>query len=63
MVKNLTFDIMVGDRFFYTMRTPMTLDVVVGYDGDKPIVDGNKLTECVTRKFPSLKHKDFRICF
>ena len=62
-MKKLTFDIMVGDRFYRTMRMPITLDVIVGYDGEIPIYDIKKIEEWVLQKCPTLKHDNYRICF
>ena len=62
-MENLKFDIMIGDKFFRTMRVPITFDMLAGYDGDKPIIDGVKLTDYVLKKRPTLKYQKFRICF
>lgn len=62
-MKKLTFDIMVGNRFYKTMRMPITIDMVVVYEGDKPIIDLDKIKEWVLKKCPTLKYDDFTICF
>jgi hypothetical protein len=62
-MKKLVFDIMVGDKFYRTMRMPITLDVIVGYDGEMPIYDIKKIEEWVLQKCPTLKHDNYRICF
>lgn len=62
-MKKLTFDIMVGNRFYKTMRMPITIDMVVGYEGDKPIIDLDKIKEWVLQKCPTLKYDNFTICF
>lgn len=62
-MENLKFDIMIGDKFFQTMRVPITFDMLVGYNGDKPIIDGEKLTDYVLKKHPTLKYQKFMICF
>lgn len=61
----LTFDVMVdgGQTFYRTFHMPITLDVIAGYDGDKPIIDAEKIEEYVLKKCPTLKHEKFRICF
>lgn len=63
MTNRLTFDIMSNDRFVCTMRMPITLDMVVGYEGDKPILDAGKLKRYVEEKRPSLKYVKYNICF
>lgn len=62
-MKKLVFDIMVGDKFYRTMRMPITLDVIVGYDGEVPIYDMEKIESWVLQKCPTLKHDNYRICF
>ena len=52
-MKKLTFDIMVGDRFYKTMRMPITLDMVADYQGDQPIIDGEKNKSMGTTKMPN----------
>lgn len=54
---------MLNGRFVCTMRMPITLDVVVDYDGDKPVIDSRAFSEFVERKRPSLKGKKYNICF
>lgn len=61
--KTITFDVMSNDRFVCTMRMPVTLDMVAGYDGDKPILDSRKLLQYVETKRPSLKYVKYNICF
>ena len=62
-MNNLVFDVMVDGRFYKTMRMPITIDVVVGYQGDKPIINGEKIKEWVLQKCPTLKYEKFTICF
>lgn len=62
-MKKLTFDIMVGDKFYRTMRMPIELNMITGYNGDRPIIDGNKIEEWVLKKCPTLKYDNFKICF
>jgi CMP-2-keto-3-deoxyoctulosonic acid synthetase len=62
-MKNLVFDVMVDGRFYRTMSMPITIDIVVGYQGDKPIIDGEKIKEWVLQKCPTLKYEKFTICF
>lgn len=62
-MKKLTFDIMIDDRFFKTMRMPITIDIVVGYEGDKPIINLDKVEEWVLKKIPTLKYYNYKICF
>jgi CMP-2-keto-3-deoxyoctulosonic acid synthetase len=62
-MKNLVFDIMVDGRFYRTMSMPITIDIVVGYQGDKPIINGEKIKEWVLQKCPTLKYEKFTICF
>lgn len=35
-MKTLTFDIMVGDKFYRTMHMPITVDMIDGYDSEQP---------------------------
>ena len=46
-MKNLVFDIMVGERFYKTMHMPITMDMVIDYQGEQPIVNGEKIKEWV----------------
>jgi CMP-2-keto-3-deoxyoctulosonic acid synthetase len=62
-MKGLAFDIMVGERFYSTMHMPITMDMVIDYQGDKPIIDGEKIKEWVLQKCPTLKYEKFTICF
>ena len=62
-MKKLTFDIMVGERFYRTMHMPITMDMVIDYQGEQPIIDGEKITEWVLQKCPTLKYDNFTICF
>lgn len=64
MVKKiLTFDVMLRDRFVCTLRMPLTLDVISGYDGDKPIISMESVEKFVLRKRPTLKGEPFGILF
>lgn len=62
-MKTLTFDIMSNGRFVCTMRMPITLDMIVDYDGDKPILNADKIKEYVEEKRPTLKYVKYNICF
>lgn len=62
-MKNLVFDVMVDGRFYKTMRMPITIDIVVDYQGDKSIINGEKIKEWVLQKCPTLKYDNFTICF
>lgn len=62
-MKTLTFDIMVGDRFYKTMRLKIGLDFIDGYDENKPIINFEKIEEFVLKKCPTLKYEDWKICF
>ena len=63
MIKKLTFDIMSNGRFVCTMRVPVTLDMVEGYDGDKPIIKAEVLKRDIETRMPSLKYMKYNICF
>jgi hypothetical protein len=58
---------MSNGRFICSMQMPITLDMIDGYAGTKPIVNigmgGGKIREYVISKLPSLKNQDFNICF
>ena len=62
-MKGLTFDIMVGERFYSTMHMPITMDMVIDYQEEQPIIDGEKIKEWVLKKCPTLKYDNFTICF
>ena len=62
-MKTLTFDVMLNERFVCTMKMPLTLDVIDGFDGDEPIVSIEALERYIEQKRPSLKGKAYRICF
>lgn len=53
---------MVGDKFYRTMHMPITIDMVEGYDGEQPIIKGEKIKEWVLKKCPTLKYDNFTIC-
>lgn len=61
--KRLVFDIMVGERFIATERMPITIDVILGYDGDEPIYDERKIYEYVLKRRPTLRHVNFDIYY
>jgi hypothetical protein len=42
---------------------PITIDIVVGYEGDKPIINLDKVEEWVLKKIPTLKYYNYKICF
>lgn len=62
-MKRITFDVMLNERFVCTMRIPLTFDMIDDYDGDTPIVNLKAIEHYVEDKRPSLKGKDYRICF
>lgn len=59
----LTFDVMLKGRFVCTMHMPITFDIVVDYDGDKPVIDGRAIERYVEKKRPTLKGSGYNICF
>ena len=62
-MKKIQFDIMLDGRFVCTMRPPLTLDLIDRFDGDEPVVSLEAIQRYVEQKRPSLKGKDYRICF
>lgn len=62
-MKSIVFDIMVGDKFYRTMRMPISIDMVVDYEGEEPVINENKIKEWVLQKCPTLKYDDFTIHF
>lgn len=58
-MKKLTFDIMVGDTFYRTMRMPIQIDTL-NMDGT---VNEDAVKEWVLQKCPTLKYDNFTICF
>lgn len=63
MEKYLEFDVMCKERFVCTIKMPITLDIIAGYDGDEPVFDWKKIAAYVEQKRPSLKYVDYKICF
>lgn len=61
-VKKLTIDVMVGDRFYCTLRMPITFDMIEGYNSEGgAIIDPHKIAAYVEEKRPTLKYKDYQI--
>ena len=58
-MKKLTFDIMVGDRFYRTMHMPIEIDT---FNMDES-VNEDAVKEWVLKKCPTLKYDNFTICF
>ena len=63
ITKKLTFDIMVGEKFYRTMHMPISIDMVVDYEGEEPVISENKIKDWVLKKCPTLKYDNFTICF
>lgn len=63
MERRITFNIMSDGRFVCTMRVPLTFDLISGYDGEKPIVNMDRLKKYVEDRRPSLKYRKYNICF
>ena len=61
--KRLVFDIMVGEQFVATERMPVTMDIINGYDGDRPIYNLGKIRQWILQRRPTLKHQEFQIYF
>ena len=58
----LTFDVMVGDRFYCTLRMPITPDVVLGKNPMGGVnIDPYKMAAFVEDKRPTLKYRDYQI--
>ena len=54
-VKKLVIDVMVGDRFYCTLRMPITFDVIEGYNAKGgEIINYNKIVAYVLEKRPTL---------
>ena len=61
-VKKLVIDVMVGDRFYCTLRMPITPDFIIGYNPEGGVnIDPHKIAAYVEEKRPTLKYKDFQI--
>lgn len=62
--KYFTFDIMLRDRFVCTLRYPLEKVPYLWVDG-KPqkCIIYEELEEFILEKRPTLKGKDFQICF
>ena len=63
MMNIVKFDVMVGDRFIDTYRMPITLDVIVDYIGDRPVISGDAMKKFIEKKRPTLKYEDYKIFF
>lgn len=61
--KKLVLDIMMGEKYYKTLRLPITLEMIDGYEGDEPILKLEKIKEAVEEALPSLKYREYRICF
>ena len=57
----ITFDIMLRDRFFATMRIEPELAMITEYYKDKPVISVSALCKVVEGRRPSLRGKDYRI--
>ena len=61
-IPKLTFDVMVGERFYCTLRMPITPDVITGRDAEGgAIIDPYKIAAYVEEKRQTLKYKDYQI--
>lgn len=62
-MKKLIFDVMLNDRFVCTLMMPITIDMVVDYLGDKPVIKDGAVSQYVEKKRPSLIGKPYKVCF
>ena len=62
-MKKLIFDVMFNDRFVCTLMMPITIDMVVGYLGDKPVIKDGAVSQFIEKKRPSLIGKPYKVCF
>ena len=67
MTRTISFDIMIGDRYYHTMKaeTMKVLEAIVfnGTNNERPIISQQKLRREVERRLPNLKDKDYCIVF
>jgi hypothetical protein len=65
MAQRLTFDIMLQDRYYHTMRIALQPQpqFVEGYEGGVPVLNGKKLRRHIEKRLPSLKNRDYQILF
>ena len=62
IIKTLTIDVMTGDRFYCTLRMPITPDVIIGHSPEGGVnIDPYKIAAYVEEKRPTLKYKDYQI--
>ena len=59
----IKFDVMLNERFVCTLRMPITIEMVVDYVGDKPVISGGVFSGFIEKKRPSLIGKPYKICF
>ena len=62
-MKHISFDVMLNERFVCTLKMPITIDMVVDYVGDKPVLSDGAVSAFVETKRPSLRGKDYKIYF
>lgn len=63
MNKMLTFDIMVDGKYFTTMHVRVELEHFWTEDSLEYAIDVENLKAKVLEKFPTLKNKNYQICF
>lgn len=62
MVRTLKFDVMVGDRFYRTLRMPIELNMLRKV-GNDIAVDITNIEQYVLDKCPTLKDKKWHVEF
>ena len=62
-MNRIVFDVMIGDRFYDTFRLPIELGMIQDFHGEVPVFNLEAIKRKVLEKRPTLKGKDFRICF
>lgn len=62
-MKKLIFDVMINDRFVCTLMMPITIDMVVDYLGDKPVIKDGVIKKYIEKKRPSLIGKPYKLYF
>lgn len=62
-MEHIKFDVMLNERFVCTLRMPITIEMVVDYVGDTPVIPEEAFSKYVESKRPSLKGKPFQITF
>ncbi len=62
-MRQISFDVMLNERFICTLKMPITKDMVVDHIGERPVIKEEAFSDYVEKKRPSLRGKDYKIYF